>query len=690
MKRSIAFLLMIGLLMTAFACVPAGAEAGEQKAAAADVYGEGSRSALSGADVFSHVPGAEENCSPCRAFTPDKSDIAATGAGKSVTDYTYEIKPLLAPFNYFFFVKTDNPDPRSFRFLDSESVYFEKENETAALIFYQDYMYEEPVIFADVQYEDESNCRVAGGYIFMCGKETTDGGKLKLQYKTGQYWPNEKWNDTNITCTVPKVKDDVDYLIDTFATKGSFFENLDAVQRGFESICFYSGSYIRGVVKRKEPYWMLARAGHLDQSYYIYSPFDREDDRSLFASAIYPFRYDSLGFPGMMAAVALRLNSNATYERTDNHWLVNITLDGVTKSYGGAGKIGGQGIDEKDIKRVFTFTNDDEPITLDNIAQLLKDYAALKIEDDIPRDDELTFRFICDTVGDGAWVRMVGSNMSSGGHHDTSKAVYTYVYSKSSTDITTDYISYDKWGVANLNYRGGKMGYFRGGWVDGRFVNEWRMFEKGAKFEDHPNCDIYLPDREIPLISYVTGYPYNYDEKKYELSYTVDEIKTEKKNIRYVYNSDDDMWYAAVDEIAGGCASYAIAKTLVENGALDASYLGMLSLTRDQVKALNVDRNTDTIPSQGYIFDGTAVPGTPFGFAYILGDVDTNGEVDAVDASFICRVAASLDTPLAADEITHGDVDNDGRTDITDATAIQYYLADMRTAYRIGEVTKVK
>ena len=685
MKRSIAFLLMIGLLLTAFACVPAGAGAAED-AIRAEIYGEESSYAPADADVFSHVPGAEENCSPCRAFTPDKSDIAATGAGKSVTDYTYEIKPLLAPFNTFFFVKTDNPDPTSFRFLDSESVYFEKENETDYLDFYQDYMYEEPIIFSDVQYEDESNCRVTGGYIFMSGTETTDGGKLKLQYKTGQYWPNEKWNDTNITCTVPKVKDDVDYLIDTFATKGSFFENLDAVQRGFESICFYSGSYIRGVVKRKDPYWMLARAGHLDQSYYIYSPFDREDDRSLFASAIYPFRYDSLGFPGMMVAVALRLNSNATYERTDKHWLVNITLDGVTKSYGGAGKIGGQGIDEKDIKRVFTFTNDDEPITLDNIAQLLKDYAALKIEDDIPRDDELTFRFICDTVGDGAWVRMVGSNMSSGGHHDTSNAVYTYVYSKSSTD----YISDDEWGEANRNYWGGKMGYFRGGWVDGRFVNEWRMFEKGAKFEDHPNCDIYLPDREIPLISYVTGYPYNYDEKKYELSYTVDEIKTEKKNIRYVYNSDDDMWYAAVDEIAGGCASYAIAKTLVENGALDASYLGMLSLTRDQVKALNVDRNTDTIPSQGYIFDGTAVPGTPFGFAYILGDVDTNGEVDAVDASFICRVAASLDTPLAADEITHGDVDNDGRTDITDATAIQYYLADMRTAYRIGEVTKVK
>ncbi|MBQ6336954.1 MAG: dockerin type I repeat-containing protein [Ruminococcus sp.] len=683
MKRNISVLLTVILLLSVLASVPAGAGAAED-AIRAEIYGEESAGTSVDADIFSPMSGVGEDDAPAAPTVQDKPALAATGVEKTVTDYTYEITPLLAPFNAFFFVKTDNPDPRSFRFLDSESVYFEKEDETDNIGAYMDYS-DELVLFSDVKYENESTGRVAGGYIFKCDHYNTDGGKLTLQYKTGHGWWDEEWFDTQITCTVPKVKDNVDYLIDTFATKGSFFENMDAVQSGFESICFYSGSYIRGVVKRKDPYWMLARAGHYDQSYYIYSPFDREDNRSLFASAIYPFRYDSLGFPGMMAAVSQRLDSTSTYEWTENHWLVNITLDGVTKSYGGAGNIEGQGIDEKDIRRVFTFTKDDEPITLENSAQLLKDYAALEIADDIPRDDELTFRFICDTVGDGAWVRMAGSNMSSGGHHDTSNSVYTYVYSKSATD----YINDDEWGVAYRNYWGGKMGYFRGGWVDGRFVNEWRVFEKGAKFEDHPNCDIYLPDREIPLISYSTQYQYNYDEKKYDRIYTVKEITTVKKSIRYRYNETDDMWYAAVDEIAGGYASYANAKTLVENGALDASYLEKLSLTRDQVKALKVDRNTDTIPGQGYIFDGTAVPGTPFGFAYILGDVDTNGEIDAVDASFIRRVSASLDTPLAADEITHGDVDKDGRTDITDATAIQYYLADMRTAYRIGEVTKI-
>ena len=42
---------------------------------------------------------------------------------KSVTAYTYTITPILSPFNEYFFVKTDNPDPTSFRFADKSSVY---------------------------------------------------------------------------------------------------------------------------------------------------------------------------------------------------------------------------------------------------------------------------------------------------------------------------------------------------------------------------------------------------------------------------------------------------------------------------------------------------------------------------------------------------------------------------------------
>ena len=45
--------------------------------------------------------------------------------GSPTPDYTYEIIPLLPPLNQYFYVKTDNPDPYSFRFYDKDTVYGE-------------------------------------------------------------------------------------------------------------------------------------------------------------------------------------------------------------------------------------------------------------------------------------------------------------------------------------------------------------------------------------------------------------------------------------------------------------------------------------------------------------------------------------------------------------------------------------
>ena len=52
-----------------------------------------------------------------------------TVSAASVTDYSYEVTPLLAPFNNFFFVKTDNPDPCSFSFEDLSSKYAQVSDE---------------------------------------------------------------------------------------------------------------------------------------------------------------------------------------------------------------------------------------------------------------------------------------------------------------------------------------------------------------------------------------------------------------------------------------------------------------------------------------------------------------------------------------------------------------------------------
>lgn len=82
--------------------------------------------------------------------------------------YSYEIYPLLEPFNNYFYVRTDNPNPESFRFFDKSSPYSE-----TSVIENNDSLY------ADVEYENAENYRVNGGYIFKSG--TTDGGEIVLQ-----------------------------------------------------------------------------------------------------------------------------------------------------------------------------------------------------------------------------------------------------------------------------------------------------------------------------------------------------------------------------------------------------------------------------------------------------------------------------------------------------------------------------
>ena len=43
------------------------------------------------------------------------------GGGAGAGDYIYKVTPLMPPFNLFFFVETENPDPRTFRFEDKSS-----------------------------------------------------------------------------------------------------------------------------------------------------------------------------------------------------------------------------------------------------------------------------------------------------------------------------------------------------------------------------------------------------------------------------------------------------------------------------------------------------------------------------------------------------------------------------------------
>ena len=573
---------------------------------------------------------------------------AAQTKVEEVAQYSYKIIPLLQPFNEYFFVKTDNPNPKSFRFIDQTTVYDAK-----GIIDFSNYA------FADIHYDNPETLRVNGGYIFSAYSDDVDGGEIMLQaanvkkesdYKDYDRWSSGIWENTGKTFTLPRLMDETDYLIETFAAGDSFFDKMDAVQSGFYSVCLYSGSYLRGTLERTNDYWMAAAVGHADQSLYIYSPYDRKDSKALFATAVYPFRYDSIGFPLMMIKVSEKLDSTSTHQWNEKyHYLVDITCDGVTKSYGGAGNGEGQGINKENIEYI-TFGENGADFTLENTRERLERYAKLPIEDDVPHDDELTWKQIADTVGEGAWVRVAGST----------RPVYTYLYSE--RDGT--HFAEKEFGVGDRLYWGGDLGYTKDTWVDGRYVGIGRRFVPGATFEDHPTSNLLFTEITVPQIEY--DKPCN--------QYVVKSITEKPQRALFRYDDELQRWIIDSWSVASGCADYEKTAEMVEWGLVAPQYLDKMTLTKEQVAAMHVDKNTNVLPPSGYVFDGTLPCGTPF--HNLAGDVNSDGTVDVSDATVIqLYIAELLGESTFIQEAA--DVNGDGIIAIDDATHLQQYVAEL-------------
>ena len=514
------------------------------------------------------------------------------------TDYAYEVIPLLEPFNHYFLVKTNNPDPDHFRFVDKDSVYSDSSTLTAYSSLYNN------GLLADVVYEDEETKRVkGGGYIFS--SFDTDGGEIVLQSIESLNYMGEPvgCQDTDIKIVLPALCDVTDYLIDTYAQGDTFFDKMDAVETGFSSICLYSGSNIRGNLVKNGYYdfWRLAASRYADQSFYIYSPYNRQGDKSLFASAIYPFIYDSLGYPSVMASVSKRLDANSSYEWDSYvHAYVNVTYNGQTRTYGGQGTGEGQGLSEDKITRFFTFDGD-ENITLEGTKKLLDDYSQVEMEDDIPHEDALTWEMICNTVGDGSWVHTVSG--------------YSYFYradDKNNFEV-------EEMENGNSLYISGSLDYASDAWIDGRYVDDYEQYEPGATFEDYPDSDIILINMRFLSVSYcLDDLVYNPETKTW--FYADLQVTERTGNLIYHYDEEENAWITFNDyyydydeeEDRVTCSDYWNLLQLVEIGQLDEKYLDMLKLTYDEVMELGVDRNTNIAPDRGYIFDGNSKPGTAF------------------------------------------------------------------------------
>jgi len=405
-----------------------------------------------------------------------------------VESYSYEITPIIDPFCYYLYVKTDNPDPTSFRFIDkdSDNRNYDADEDGAGVIRVC------TSIFSDVVYEDETTYRVAGGYIFENVHYDSDGGTLTLQKQVDEY----EWQDTNITIECTELMEYIRYIYDNYIDESKgFFENMDAAQSALEELSIYpKGVSDRNRPNENSPYPYFAIAHHADLG--LISEYDMYEstDGSLLIYA-YPYVLDSLGFPGTMRAIGLMLSSDCTFENGKNHSLYDVTYNGETKTYGGQGEGGYLDFFADCMEQIFTFMGD----SLDySTGKELEDFREKYFEFQSASSDEYDYwdemlygAEAYENMGVGSWeiVRFEGY-YSEGFIYET-------------------YFDTNWYTLKNC-------------WIDGRYVGDQYYLQPLANFEDYPTANILLRNQ----------------------TYTNRAGDTLTGDIYYAYDSESDTWRA--------------------------------------------------------------------------------------------------------------------------------------------------
>lgn len=490
--------------------------------------------------------------------------------------YQYEVTPITDDVCCYFYVKTDNPDPYSFVLWDENSSLAESGECYIKAISTQ---------FADVTYTNLETLRVNGGYIFYC--YNTDGGKVKvMDAVTGEYV------ETGYTVTIPKLKSSEQYLIDTYTTSDmTFFEKMNAVENGLNSICLYSGVSVLGDLKKSttSPYYGLSTSPHVDQNFYIQDPYYRTDGKAMLVSSLYPYRLDSIGFPSEMASVAKLLEPTVTCVwNADCHWLVDVTYNGETRSYGGAGSDGGQGITADLVKYKYSFDKKTNDTSLkrswEEIRDMICEYGDMTVveeEKDLP---ELTWEDVCSTVGtEGSYVRLVLINSIFGG----GGCGYTFMYD------------------GNYAY----PGYFSDAWYDGRYFNSHEFFEKGTTFEDEwaSTAAIVIKDPVIFFPEAEEGKTNLYNYREISSATNYDPVTGVWNGfIRYNYDEESGTWISNIYTNSQRWDEESRTYIKIE----DEDFKAACTLTAEEVAEMQIDRNANEDPVSYYNYDMTVEPGT--------------------------------------------------------------------------------
>lgn len=493
-----------------------------------------------------------------------------------VTQYSYEVVPVLAPFCYYLYVKTDNPDPTSFRLVDESSTLYGPDDYSSIRLpsgspglsysteldpgTYYAAMHKYP----DVQYEDESIFRVPGGYIFTTEYAYSDGGSFRLLQKsyTGETILDDRFTETDVLVPCVPMTDRIGYLISTCTREDmTFFEKLDAVQARVDELAVYPRSvYNTDAPNTDRPYPLLAASPYPELSLNDHYDMYERMAHGMLAAQVYPFVLDSLGVPGTMGSVAQALEPGCQVSSGGTHAYVDVTFNGTTKSYGGAGAGGNDPLYSNRIQKAFTFRSGEDLAagSPEDYRDFLLSFQAIAAEDlahyrDLIAGD--TYRSTIRKTG-GTWIQVAVEGWGYG-------TSFSYIVPLGDNSAIT---------VSDV-------------WVDGRYIGVHETIQLRETFEDHPAADIIVQD----------------------VTYTDRHGVTHTQDVLYSYDPDMDAWTAPW--FYNGDTWYNPNWVLPEE----------LILTRAEVEAMDIDGKSSRWPESCLIYDGTAYPGTPREIAIVTG-----------------------------------------------------------------------
>ena len=485
----------------------------------------------------------------------------STGTNNNdVTRYSYEIVPLLEPFNEYFYVKTDNPDVSYVRFEDKNSKY--KTGEGAYLI---------PTTrrFFDVKYENKETGRVKGGYIFEMSESGSDGGAYTLQqadraYKVTysgnvSYSTMPVYTDTTVQVSCKSVESLTDYLINNYTDKSKgLFDNLQSVNLALGRLSVYPKNVVdTSKPDPDRPYPLLATSPYPELSLNEHYSMWQSADEMMFLEYLHPMVLSSVGVPGVMANVAKALQPDCTVSSGSTHSQVNVTWNGTTESYGGAGNGNTDPVMSKYIESLFIFDGGANDYafssSLDKLEKKIHQYEKQSTDELQTYRNQLSGDEFKEKIGAGNWLKVAAEGWGYG-------TAYTYVSAYT--------------GVGKHVY------HMEDVWVDGRYVNKNNCIDLKATYAQHPTSDILVRNKTFINAS----------------------GETVTQDVLYEYDAQQGGWYAVQSYYGRNWWSSEDYDNLPDD----------MKLSKQQVTNMQVDSNAGKLPETGLIYDGTVAPGTPF------------------------------------------------------------------------------